>query len=208
VTLGNILRREVSPPPSRAQRYALSLILASSFLQLLESPWLPRTLEKSDVLFLGDGGNPNVYLLDRPQVVKNFAPKPDEESLSLNSDSGRSRTYADALKQLGIILLELCFGDTLEQQPYRKKWPAGETETEKAGYDFLAASEWLDHVNGEAGLDYSDAVSWCLLGRSSSTPDTWRHDMLRKVIQPLQRCRDYLGEGGICIPASLASEQR
>lgn len=193
MTLENILRREVSPPPSRAQRYALSLTLASSFLQLLESPWLPRTLEKSDVLFLGDESNTKVYFLDRPQVVKNFAPKPDEVLLSLDSDSGRSRTYADALKQLGIILLELCFGDTLEQQPYRKKWPTGETETEKAGYDFLAASEWLDHVNGEAGLDYSDAVSWCLLGRSSSTPDTWRHDMLRKVIQPLQRCRNYLG---------------
>jgi len=98
--------------------------------------------------------------------VKDLAPKLDEQA------SQRDQAYADALDQLGIILLELCFSETLEQQQFRKKWSAGNTDKEKAGFDFLAAKEWHRLVNEEAGLDYADAVDWCLWGHRSTTPDT------------------------------------
>ncbi|KAK1253288.1 hypothetical protein MKX07_001365 [Trichoderma sp. CBMAI-0711] len=72
-----------------------------------------------------------------------------------------------ALDHLGIRLLELCFGQIIDDQPWRKALPAGGNDTEKTCYDILAAREWLGHVNDEAGPAYADAVSWCLLGNRS-----------------------------------------
>lgn len=194
VTLESILKRDVTPQPSRVERFTLSLILASSVIQLLQSPWIPSKLVKSDIHFPKDAANPEAYLLGQPQVIKNFLPGSEEDSSF--TESKVSSRHGGALEQLGTILLELCFGDTLERQSCRRRWPAGNTETERAGYDFLAAKEWHEQVNGEAGLDYSDAVNWCLWGHRSSTAETWRQDMLRGVIQPLQRCCDYLRGGG------------
>ena len=190
ITLENILRRDVKPQPSRLDRFNLSLTIASSVIQLLQSPWIPTKLMKGDILFLEDTTNPEGYLLNEPQVVKQFYPGSEEDSPSPESKV-RSR-HSVALEQLGMILLELCFGDVLERQPYRQRWPVGNTEMEKAGYDFLAAKEWHADVNAEAGLDYSEAVDWCLWSHRSSTAETWRRDMLERVIRPLQRCRDYL----------------
>ncbi|KAI2779956.1 hypothetical protein F4815DRAFT_164426 [Daldinia loculata] len=43
MTIDEILRRGAVPTPSRRQRYVLSLVLASSFVQLHETPWLPES---------------------------------------------------------------------------------------------------------------------------------------------------------------------
>jgi hypothetical protein len=102
-----------------------------------------------------------------------------------------------ALEHLGIMLLELCFGQTIDDQPWRKALPAGGNDTEKTCYDILAAREWLGHVNDEAGPAYADAVSWCLLGNRCTPEEKWRQEMLRKVIHPLKQTREFLANGGI-----------
>ncbi|KAK3331631.1 hypothetical protein B0T19DRAFT_366751 [Cercophora scortea] len=195
VTLDRILRGDVYPQPSRTQRYALALIMASSFLQLLDSPWLPTPFRKSEVVFLKDhsAAEPNVFLLDKPHIHRSLTC--NKQKNQPPTDSTKASRFADSLDQLGIMLLELCFGKTLEDQPCRKEWPAGANEAERAVFDVMAARDWQCHVNDEAGLDYAEAVAWCL-GGNRSTPDRWRQDMLRKVIQPLQRCRDYLVHAG------------
>ncbi|KAL2104826.1 hypothetical protein VUR80DRAFT_9565 [Thermomyces stellatus] len=38
------------------------------------------------------------------------------------------------LSQLGILLLELCFGKFLSEQPCRKEWEAGDTEAERRAF--------------------------------------------------------------------------
>ncbi|KAJ6437185.1 aldo keto reductase [Purpureocillium lavendulum] len=173
----------------KAQRFQISLVLASSVLQLLESPWLPKALSKNEVLFTENANDPGNYRLDQPEIVKSLAPRHPEDQ---PPETRQTQAYNAALDKLGILLLELCFGETLEQQPCRKRWPEGNTDAEKAGFDFLAAKEWHNHVNAEAGLDYADSVDWCLWGYRNSTPDSWRQNMLQRVIQPLQRCCDYL----------------
>ncbi|KAI2617906.1 hypothetical protein GGR54DRAFT_203343 [Hypoxylon sp. NC1633] len=50
IAIDHIIRKEVSPPPSRRQRYELSFILASSYLQLLDTSWLPESWKKSDIV--------------------------------------------------------------------------------------------------------------------------------------------------------------
>ncbi|KAB5577924.1 hypothetical protein GE09DRAFT_1087838 [Coniochaeta sp. 2T2.1] len=203
ISLAEILKGEVQPQPSRTQRYTISLILASSFLQLLESPWLPTSFNRTDVSFPSDPDNPNIFLLDQPHITRHLPlPIPPTatatplDPIEQQQPPPPPPPFTDALDNLGIILLELCFGKgTLDQQPHRQRWPPGQNEREKAVFDVMAARDWQCHVGEEAGFDHAEAVGWCLGGNRSavsSLPERWRQDMLTKVIEPLRRCRDYL----------------
>ncbi|KAL7917643.1 hypothetical protein ACQKWADRAFT_324459 [Trichoderma austrokoningii] len=184
VTLDQMLRGDVSPLLTRSQRYNLSLILASTFLQLLDSPWLSVLPKRSDIIFFSSHHeDARIIQLDQPYISHDFRP-----SNTLNSASSPDKmfSFTAALDHLGIMLLELCFGRIIEEQTWRKK----------KGFDILAAREWQCHVNEEAGGDYAEAVSWCLGGNRIAPLERWRQEMLRRVVQPLHRCREYLSNGG------------
>ncbi|CRK40823.1 hypothetical protein BN1723_004935 [Verticillium longisporum] len=205
VTLKQILRGEVRTRPNRRQRYVLSLILASSFVQLLglvlitrrmlKTPWLPVSLKKGDIVFFREPEQRGVLQLDQPHVSQHFI---GSRAKGVEGVHAASLEFSRSLDQLGIILLELCFGDILEEQPCRKRWPVGSSDMERAGFDILAARDWQREVIEEAGSEYADAVGWCLGGNRSAPcgRDEWRQEMLLRVVQPLQRCRDYLVAGG------------
>ncbi|OTA88375.1 hypothetical protein M434DRAFT_123914 [Hypoxylon sp. CO27-5] len=202
VTIDQILRKEVSPPPSRRQRYALSFILASSFLQLLNTPWLPESWSKSDIVFISDEKNPSVFLLDQPHLKRDFVvsrvSQDDQQPLPSPAtaiNQNRSTKTFRSLELLGIVLLELCFGQLLEDQPCRKRWPSGDDEMQKYAFDFVAARQWNDEVNEEAGPDFDEAIRWCFEGHRNTPPENWRQEMLRHVVQPIERCHRYLSEG-------------
>ncbi|KAL7912179.1 hypothetical protein GGI35DRAFT_444598 [Trichoderma velutinum] len=183
ISLDHILRGDVSPPPTRRQRYAISLTLTSSFLQLLETPWLTSPFRREDITFFSDPTNTNVFLLDQPHIAR---------VLTTSSSTDRvAASLAQALDQFGILLLELCFGKLLADQPLRKAWYTGETEEERARFDAMAARDWQCEVIEEAGPDYAEAVAWCLGGNRSAPPEKWRQNMLRNVVIPLQRCQEY-----------------
>ncbi|KAI0553066.1 hypothetical protein F4679DRAFT_591275 [Xylaria curta] len=156
-------------PLSRRQRYALALTLASSFVQLIESPWFASHWSEDNVVFLSDTDQ-----TCRPQIEQ-----PHRQ---------------DSLSRLAIALLELCFGSTLDSQPYRRMLPDGQTQMEKTAFNIAAALEWLKDVNEEAGQDYAKAISWCLVD-SRTLPggaSSWRHEMVQCVIRPLDACHRYL----------------
>ncbi|KLU85048.1 hypothetical protein MAPG_04080 [Magnaporthiopsis poae ATCC 64411] len=209
VTLAQIINGDVKPPPTRTQRCVIALIVASSFLQLQDSPWLPSThkthsLDKTSIVFHKDSASPHVFPLDQPHIRRPFAAlaaAPASQASSIPSSF-----YSCSLPRLGITLLELCFSCSLESQPCRARYPPVDSEHLSAVYDNAAAHEWLEHVTGEAGIDYSAAVAWCLLGHKVTPADRWREAMLREVIAPLQRCLDYLlGTGVPTIAPALGS---
>jgi len=209
ITLDQVLRGEVHPSPTRSQRYGLALVMASSFLQLLESPWLPSTaFRKTDVFFARSDeeeedvvgtGKTGAFLLDQPLIRRQIHPRSSSppQNGAANNERQEKRQHAtvfplaDSLDQLGILLLELCFGRPLENVSYRRGFPVGSTDVERNAFDMAAARQWQCDVNAEAGMAYAEAVAWCL-GGNRSTPDRWRQDMLKKVILPLEGCRDYL----------------
>lgn len=200
ITLENILSGYVRPRPSRRQRYALASILASSFLQFIDTPLLPVTWKKSDIVFLEDINDPNVFALDRPQLLQNLT--------TIDKGKGRSgpsSAYSNALDMLGIVLLELCFGSLLENQPCRKSWPTGNDDKERQAFELMAAREWQTDVIGEAGPDYAGSVAWCLGGNRSSSADQWRNLMLQNVVNPLKRCHTYLAESEASISLAVNS---
>jgi hypothetical protein len=185
VALQQVLENKEMPQLQRTQRYGLALNLASSFLQLFESMWL-NTIEKHDVLFFASSTGPS-YITDEPFLKSDSSPNtPDRGGSTDVSDR------ADSLSKLGILLLELCFGKTVGETSHRLYWGVAENARQNAGYDLLAAGSWLSDVTQEAGLDYAEAVEWCLGGNKLITHDQWRLVMFQKVIEPLQRCYDSL----------------
>lgn len=179
----------------RKQRYSIALTIASSFVQLLNSPWLPTTLAKTDIIFIRDS---NTYTyLDEPYVQRPVVPPGTKTAGS--PEQTEPVTTSQALDQLGIILLELCFGKRLRdqkcRQDYEKGCPAPDDRI-RTLYDVLAARAWQHEVSGEAGEDFAAAVAWCLGGNGATAcaqvQERWRKDMLGKVVGPLKMCCDYL----------------
>ncbi|RSL74711.1 hypothetical protein CEP51_011480 [Fusarium floridanum] len=194
-TLEQILRGDASPQPTRRERFDLALILASSFLQFLDSSWLPIPFGKADVLFKSDPDNSTLFQLDQPHIRQQFDGR---GTAKLSSTTMTAASISDSLDQLGIILLELCFGKLLEDQSYRKAWPRGGNAKEAAGYDVMAARDWQCQIPYEVGSDYAQAVGWCLGGNRSTPRDRWREEMFLRVIQGLQKSRDDLA--GAIVP--------
>lgn len=196
VTLEQILNGDVKPGPSRQECYAIALILASSFLQLLESPWFPpgsRAFDKTSVFFLADPCSPNVFLLHQPHIRRPFTAldTTDEDGETGSGGISRRLGVSASLVRLGITLLELCFRAPLEGQPYREALGAGRNEAQREAFDRAAAEEWLTEVDGEAGEHYAAAVLWCIVGnRTVPAGDRWWGEMFKEVVRPLQQSLD------------------
>lgn len=186
VSLDTILRGGVQHYLSRRDRYNLALTLASSFLQLVETPWLTTSWTTRDIVFYTDGNHATITSLEEPHLRGDFFRTLNAEVV--NSESDRM-IVAQYLNLLGVVLLELCFGKTIDEQRYRQVMGAGNNEAERRAFNNQAAQQWQYDVDEEAGHDYSEAVKWCL-GKNVS--DQWRQDMLQHVIEPLQRSRNYL----------------
>jgi len=100
-----------------------------------------------------------------------------------------NRPDMNAIRTLGVVLIELCFGRPIEGHPLRMNHAEGGDDRVVAALDLAAAVTWLSDVQGEAGSDYADAVAWCLTGcGTAATQKAWRQEMLRNVVVPLERC--------------------
>lgn len=189
ITLDALLRKDSLPCPTRRQRVALAFILSSSFLQLLESPWLSPTWKKSDVAFFEDPAHPGDFKLDEAHLNDCLQRKPEP---SPPTETSRRMQLSSSLETLGVVLLELCFGELLGEQACRLKYSnTGDITIERALH-IQAAREWQGEIEEEAGYDYSVAVGWCFGGILSTPPDRWREAMLGKVVHSLESCHKSL----------------
>lgn len=174
VSLGSLLQLEPWSRPKRKTRYHIAAILASSHLQLHCSEWLCDGWNHDNILFLVRDGKPD---LERPHLQRNVVVKGTQ-----SPDS----PFDIAFTTLSIILLELCFGYTLEASPFRKKYllPDGSSDLVQ---DRLAAWDWLAEVEGEADERWARAVDWCWNRLKVRQEDSrWRQDFYQVVVQPLR----------------------
>jgi hypothetical protein len=94
------------------------------------------------------------------------------------------------------MLLELCFGTALEDHRLRQKYATGDSAPNPF-LDLAAALEWCPRAAEEAGIEYADAITWCLYnapgsGESDGKPGKWREELFVKVVEPIQYCHDQL----------------
>jgi hypothetical protein len=181
LTLDYILSNNFEAQLNRRQRYSVALLLASSVAQLHSTAWLRTGLRKEDVFFFQCEDDQSSVPYREPFIRQGFSPQSPVVS---NTEANDCNFYS-----LGILLLELCFGQRLEDHPLRKKHPAGAGETKEA-YDLFAAMKWSQSVSDEAGDDYASAVKWCFTGANDSNR-SWRGEMIKNVIRPLEMCQGH-----------------
>lgn len=103
---------------SRADRYSIAVILASSLLQLCNSPWIEETWSKYDIYFLKAAqGSPTPIIVEKPYITRRFRPyrSGSPENSTLCTDTGNKSQKS--MQSLGIMLLELLFGRAIEVSP-------------------------------------------------------------------------------------------
>lgn len=185
-TLAQILSQGKPARLSRKQRYNVALHLASSFVQLMSTPWITKSLNKAAIEFYQNTGGTQ---LSPPLIARRFEPEeadPGEEDLGAQSTGLNTA----AINALGVLLLELCFGKPIEEHAFRESLGDGGFNPDvAAAFDLMAALQWQAEVVGEAGSDYSEAVEWCLRGcHTAASNAAWRKEMVQKVVAPLERC--------------------
>lgn len=185
ITLSRALQR--SHPQrlwrNRSARFQLALAIASAHLQLLDAPCTPLHWSVRDILFPHEDGNIEESAnLEMPFVESDFKKTPAEVS----------RRSERAFTSLGIILMELLFGELIEDHPLweQEGWS---TRRPDAFFRLLVARQWLDDVHKEGGPLYFAAVQWCLTESPMKLQgDRWRKDLADRVIMPLERSCDWI----------------
>ena len=90
------------------------------------------------------------------------------------------------------MLLELAFGQVLEQSPFRQSWRTANNKDDIL-VDKAAAEQWCDIYASEEHPHFKDPVMWCLhqsmtRTKTVKTDRSWRTDIFEKVVQPLELC--------------------
>jgi hypothetical protein len=177
ISLGQLLRQNAGSHFSRADRYSIALVLASSHIDLQSSPWLDKNWTKDDIIFLKRDTN---ILLQEPYLVRD---------VPHNSSQASPPTPEDcSFVSLGIALLELCFGTPIESHPSWHKYGLGTMAIPDPFLLHALALEWRLRVGEEAGPEYAEAVDWCLEFKRTSG-GSWRRELDEKVIGGLECCQ-------------------
>lgn len=176
------------PPLNRHERYKIASILASSLLQLQNAPWLARNLQKDNILFPCDW-NAHRIMIDQPHLPHSFhstklQPMPPEIIPKPNSTA----TVKKSLSDLGIILLELCFGQRIEEQPIRQSYLVDGKAHDSTNY--LTALEWADAVCGqEPALEpVIKCCMFCIFEEKANWDDLkFTQAVYASVVEPLEK---------------------
>jgi hypothetical protein len=159
----------------------LALNVASSFLQLLRTPWIAHGLSTDTVTLLqppnGDAE------IDKPLLSVSFEASP-------NNQAARTAKFElkEALVELGIMLLEIWHGKTFEER--FRIGPQPLRPFERQGH----ALGWLGSILETLPPSYHKAVAHCLAGAMTASPppngwDDMRlwENMCGNVIEPLAK---------------------
>lgn len=180
VSLADLLAQTRHPKLTRIQRFGIALILASSHLQLHSTPWLHEQWDGEHVRFTLNSSDPNAASLGEPYLSKHFTPV---QSTPPATSSKPDRSFVS----LGIVLLELCFGYRFEECSFWSTPGIAQLKADPHVRQAMAC-QWLEDVEGDAGVDYAGAVEWTLRQAPVTVKDnSWRLDFAENVVQPLAR---------------------
>ena len=146
---------------SRRQRLNIATILASSVLQLDKTSWLKSQWKSSDIYF--HYRDEDAVLTSRPtfpppHVACRLSDSNSEPNHAPKSPLSRAQqARSETLLTLGLALVELCFGRTLEKMQIPEDVDQNETLTR-----LKTATRKRDEVYNESGGHYGDVVRRCL----------------------------------------------
>jgi hypothetical protein len=145
ISLAALLHGQGDSRLTRHERYKIASILASSLLQLQSTPWLAEKMEKNNIFFCRQD---NKVFVDRPYIRHSFpslkTPQPCSSATTQTPLPPRAMAR-NSLNNLGILLLELCFGQPIESQAIRKLYLGPDGKPHNAT-DYMTALLWADLV--------------------------------------------------------------
>jgi hypothetical protein len=176
------------PAFARRNRLHLAVTLASSVLQLHETPWLNDNWGKDDILFIKRAGK-TIY--EHPFVSQRF--DPTRQSSTRTTPSSMSRIIRNqTLYALGISLIELWYG-----KPLSILYQAEDQAETDQMTEWNTADRLVEELYNEAGGKYSDAVRRCIRcdfdRRASSLQDAaFQRAVYQGVVAQLKETFDFL----------------
>lgn len=187
VSLGHILaqntRGNVASPPERLK---IASAVAHSLLELYPTPWFPPNWDKNDIYFFAD---------DTGQVDFDMPFLPSRNNTpAVPHNIQISRDDRKTLLALGILILELWFGQPLEAQ---RSWRAnfGPDGRETNFTKFNAAAAWQETIGAHGGPIMHRITQRCIYGNFGPTSMNLEDKELIKtvyenVVMELQRLCD------------------
>jgi hypothetical protein len=178
---------------SRQQRMMVAAVLMTSLLELSHTQWLENDWSKRDIYFMRSGDCSEI-LFHRPYVFRNFnsnikcVRKETDETRNLH----KGTILRMFLQSLGIVLIELCFGRTIEEIGNTQLLRPVDMSNRRSYHTYCLAIansiEW-EVVNGEDPT-FSDPVDFCLRFRnmklmSEGKDDEVMHEIFLAVVKPL-----------------------
>lgn len=143
---------------SRRERMSIALAIAYAVLEFYPTPWLPQFHGKAAVhLFQHKDGE---VLTERPFVLCEATAA---KNVTHERSASRGADHGSALLMLGIVIMELWFGRTIESRSFWTNFcdaHGNETEFTHLG----AAIEWQKKAKDEAGVVLHDITSRCIRG--------------------------------------------
>lgn len=163
ISLGQAMTEHVRGPLRMSDKKYLAVTLASSLLQLCGTPWWGRHWRLDDIVLIY-GTEALKYDFKAAHISMPISASEKVESLKWNGPSNTAAACPNIRNEftfgLGILLIELCLGKTIEQ--LRIPSDLNPDGTEHVTTDFRTATRLLDEVYQEAGGRYGDAVRRCI----------------------------------------------
>lgn len=179
VSLSEVLRRsKPAPPLSYSDKLRLAVVIATSVLQLYQTPWLPHTLNANDIFFIQKQHN-HVY---ESVFIMRRLPEHNPTYTTLN------KPRDPTLLSLGFVLIELLLGQTLVTCEDPEKASNVALNLEET---YIAAQNFLPRVRNES-LNYFSAVHRCLDGdlhrwKGDRNDQDFRHSMYSGIVALLKK---------------------
>jgi hypothetical protein len=148
---------------AKRDRLILGVKLASSVLQLHKTPWLKEVWSKTDIFFVQNDEQSSTIIITKPFVSKAFQSPVCKMSARVSIDPYTNQApdvRNPTIFSLGIILIELWFGQALET--LRIPEDLGANNTPNQFTDFATARRLTEEIYNEAGEWYGDAVRRCI----------------------------------------------
>ncbi|KAF2422208.1 hypothetical protein EJ08DRAFT_483600 [Tothia fuscella] len=173
-------------------KYELSVILATSVLQLHTTPWLEDGLWKEDVRFvrtkMKTQSAPYAYIQKRFESVSSNGTSPRRYS------SSNPTIRNDTIFALGVSLIELSLGRTLRS--FAEEQDLGPDGQPNEVTDLSIARRLLtERIQPSEGERYANAVNRCIHClfdgiNPSLEDDAFRHAFYQGAVVPLKEIRD------------------
>ncbi|GKU22072.1 unnamed protein product [Fusarium langsethiae] len=160
-------------------RLKLGLTVVILILKLGPS-WIPEKPLKSSLVILQTPGRPSQPFISHPSIHATLESTPTTE---LEKEKGKTTFLA-----LGIMLLELLFRKSLEQQSF---WLTFTDNGKRHEFtDFAAASRWQQDAVYEYGEKVADAINKCVNYTVDNSVNLRRTEFLEeiweKVLRPIE----------------------